>query len=63
MSCGKEVAMQTERDAEIVDWIGRLGAAGAGHVMRSFRMSRSIVYERLHSLTKDGLLEYHAVLL
>ena len=26
--------MQTEKDAEIVGWIGRVGAAGAEHVMR-----------------------------
>jgi hypothetical protein len=54
--------MQTERDAGIVDWIGRLGAAGAEHVMTRFQMSRSTAYERLNSLTKDGLLEHHAVL-
>lgn len=54
--------MQTRRDAEIVDWIGRLGAAGAEHVMRRFGMSRSTAYERLNLLTKDGLLEHHGVL-
>ena len=30
--------MQTRRDAEIVDWVGRLGAAGAEHVMGRFDM-------------------------
>ncbi len=54
--------MQTRRDAEIVDWIGRIGAASAEHVMRRFGMSRSTAYERLNSLTKDGLLEHHGVL-
>lgn len=54
--------MQTSRDAEIVYWIGCLGAAGAEHVMREFVMSRSAVYQRLRSLTRDGLLEHHAVL-
>jgi hypothetical protein len=34
--------MQTHRDAEIVDWIGRLGAAGAEHVMSRFSLSRSV---------------------
>jgi hypothetical protein len=28
-------------DAEIVSWIGRLGAAGAGHVMVRFKMIAS----------------------
>jgi hypothetical protein len=54
--------MQTSRDAEIVYWIGCLGAAGAEHVMREFVMSRSAAYQRLRSLTRDGLLEHHAVL-
>lgn len=54
--------MQTHRDAQIVDWIGRLGAAGAEHVMRQFQMSRSVTYQRLNSLTRDGLLEHHGVL-
>jgi hypothetical protein len=54
--------MQTYRDAEIVSWIGRLGAAGAEHVMRRFGMGRSAAYHRLGSLTGDGLLEHHAVL-
>jgi hypothetical protein len=54
--------MQTERDAEIVHWIGRLGPVGAEHVMRRFGMSRSMAYERLHSLTQDGLLAHHMML-
>lgn len=54
--------MQTNRDAEIVYWIGCLGAAGAEHVMRALGMSRSVAYQRLNSLTGDGLLEHHAVL-
>ena len=54
--------MQTKRDSDIVFWIGCLGAAGAEHVMRRFQMSRSAAYERLRSLTRDGLLEHHAVL-
>jgi hypothetical protein len=35
---------------------------GAEHVMRRFEMSRSMAYQRLNSLTGDGLLEHHAVL-
>jgi hypothetical protein len=54
--------MQTDRDSQIVSWIGWLGAAGAEHVMRQFAMSRSMAYQRLNSLTHDGLLEHHAVL-
>lgn len=54
--------MQTDRDAKIVHWIGSFGAAGAEHVMRQFAMSRSATYQRLSSLTRDGLLEHHAVL-
>jgi hypothetical protein len=54
--------MQTYRDAEIVGWIGRLGSAGAEHVMRRFGMGRSVAYRRLGSLTDDGLLEHRAVL-
>ncbi|HEX3691947.1 MAG TPA: hypothetical protein VHU13_01280 [Solirubrobacteraceae bacterium] len=54
--------MQTERDGQIVDWIGRLGAAGAEHVMRRFATSRSVAYGRLRSLVRDGLLDHRAVL-
>ena len=54
--------MQTDRDSEIVYWIGCLGAAGAEHVMHEFAMSRSAAYQRLRSLTRDRLLEHHAVL-
>ena len=54
--------MQTCRDAQIVAWIGRLGAAGAEQVMGWFGMGRSAAYHRLGTLTRDGLLEHHAVL-
>jgi hypothetical protein len=54
--------MQTERDAEIVSWVGRLGAAGAEHVAGRFQMGRSQCYERLEALTRDGLLEQRALL-
>jgi hypothetical protein len=54
--------MQTDRDAEIVDWIGRLGAGGAEHTMYRFEMSRSVAYDRLGTLVRDGLLEHHAIL-
>ena len=54
--------MQTERDAEIVGWIGCLGAAGAGHVMGRFYMGRSWAYARLSKLVMDGLLEQKTLL-
>lgn len=54
--------MQTYRDGQIVDWIGRLGATGAEHVMRRFSMSRTVAYDRLRSLVRDGLLERQAIL-
>ncbi len=54
--------MQTERDAKIVDWICRIGAAGIDHVARWFGMSPQTVKVRLASLAKDGLLERHLVL-
>lgn len=54
--------VQTHRDSRIVAWIGSLGAAGAEHVMRRFEMSRSVTYQRLNSLTRDGLLEHQPVL-
>jgi hypothetical protein len=54
--------VQTERDGQIVDWIGRMGAVGAEHVMRRFAVSRTVAYARLNSLVRDGLLEHHAIL-
>jgi hypothetical protein len=54
--------MQTEKDAGIVGWIGRLGAAEAEHVMGRFAMGRSWAYARLSRLVKDGLLEQRTLL-
>jgi hypothetical protein len=54
--------MQTEKDAEIVGWLGRLGAAGAEHVMAQFGMGRSWAYARLNRLVADGLLEQKSLL-
>jgi hypothetical protein len=54
--------MYTERDAEIVAWVGRLGAAGAEHVMERFAMGRSRAYERLSSLVAVDLLEQRTLL-
>jgi hypothetical protein len=54
--------MQTRLDGQVVDWVGRLGAAGAEHVMGRFGMGRSWAYGRLRSLVGDGLLEQRALL-
>jgi hypothetical protein len=54
--------MQTEKDAEIVGWVGRVGAAGAEHVMARFGMGRSWAYARLSRLVADGLLEHKTLL-
>jgi hypothetical protein len=54
--------MQTNRDAEIVDWVGRLGAAGTQHIQSRFNMGRSWAYHRLNQLVADGLLEQHQLL-
>lgn len=54
--------MQTVRDAEIAEWIGRIGAAGAEHVMGRFGMGRSWAYARLSLLVKDRLLEQRTLL-
>jgi hypothetical protein len=48
--------MQTEKDQEVVGWVGRVGAAGAEHVMARFGMGRSWAYARLGRLVADGLL-------
>jgi hypothetical protein len=54
--------MQTQRDAEIVGWVGRIGAAGVDHVMGRFGMGRSWAYARLARLVADGLLEQRMLL-
>jgi hypothetical protein len=52
----------TSRNAQIVAWLGRIGAAGAQHVRERFDMGRSWAYIRLAELTADGLLEHRTVL-
>jgi hypothetical protein len=54
--------MQTKKDAEIVSWLGRIGAASAEHVMARFGMGRSWAYARLSRLVGDGLLEQRTLL-
>jgi hypothetical protein len=48
--------MVTDRDRAIVEWIGRLGAAGAAEVMARFDMGRTATYRRLAALVDQGLL-------
>lgn len=48
--------MQTNRDQQIVAWVGELGAAGAEHVGARFAMGRSWTYRRLQLLVADGQL-------
>jgi hypothetical protein len=54
--------MQTERDAEIVRWLGQIGAASAENVMARFHMGQSWAYGRLSRLVRDGLLEQKTLL-
>jgi len=54
--------VQTELDAEIVSWIGRVGAAGAEHIMARFNMGRRWAYHRLSRLVADGLLSHQTLL-
>ena len=54
--------MQTQKDAQIVGWLGRIGAASAEHVMARFAMGRSWAYARLSRLVREGLLEQRTLL-
>jgi hypothetical protein len=54
--------LQTARDREIVEWVGRLGAAAAEHVVARFGIARSRAYARLAALVADGLLEQRRLL-
>jgi hypothetical protein len=54
--------MHTERDLEILGWIGRLGAAGAEHVMERFGIARSLAYRRLGHLVQEELIAPWCVL-
>ena len=48
--------MVTDRDRSIVEWIGRLGAAGAPEAMARFGMGRTATYRRLAVLVDQGAL-------
>jgi hypothetical protein len=52
--CG---AVLTVRDGELVEWLGRLGAAGLGHVMARFGMGRTVAYRRLAVCVQAGVIE------
>lgn len=49
-------------DLEIVEWIGRLGAAGVNHVVAHFGICRHTAYQRLRELAEGGLLVQHRIL-
>src|SRR5262249_30710946 len=54
--------VHTEKDGEIVAWVGRIGAAGAQHVMERFAMGRSWAHARLSGVVSGGLLEQRTLL-
>ncbi|MBV9512808.1 MAG: hypothetical protein JO280_02015, partial [Mycobacteriaceae bacterium] len=54
--------MLTERDREIVKWIGRQGVVRAEHVMTRFSIGRTATYRRLHELVDYGLVRRHRLL-
>jgi hypothetical protein len=62
LSIAEGGVMQTEKDGEIVGWVGRMGAAGAEHVMARFGMGRSWAYARLAGMVRGGLLEKQTLL-
>ena len=47
----------TDRDTQIVRWVGVLGAAGAEDIMGRFGMGRTVAYRRLRTLVHAGLVE------
>jgi hypothetical protein len=51
--------MQTQRDAQIVEWLGRMGAAGAEHVGERFGLHVATVYRRFSVLKAACLIEHH----
>ncbi len=54
--------MLTDRDREIVGWLARIGAAGAGHVRLRLGLGHTQAYSRLAALSADGLIAHHMVL-
>jgi hypothetical protein len=54
--------MQTDRDAQMVAWLGRIGAAGGEHVSELFGIYISTAYARLRSLKAGGLVEHYPLL-
>ena len=46
-----------QRDAEIVRWIGRVGAASIEHVQVRFGIGRTVAYRRTSALIRAGLLD------
>src|SRR5690348_1353286 len=60
---GTEDLMQyTERDAQIVEWLGRIGGASAEHLMQQFGMSQSGISRRMCALVAAGMVGYRKML-
>lgn len=51
----------TDRDVEIVRWLGRLRMATAEQVAGRFELGRAVSYARLRGLVRLGLLEHQRV--
>jgi hypothetical protein len=58
----EDLMQQTERDAQIVEWLGRIGGASAEHLMQQFGMSQSVTSRRMCALVADGLVGYRRIL-
>lgn len=54
--------MITNRDRDVIDWIARVGAVQADHVMFRFGMGRTVTYRRLAALESSGLVKRSRVL-
>jgi hypothetical protein len=54
--------MLTERDEEIVRWIGRQGVAQTSDLMVRYAMGRTVTYRRVRKLVDDELLERRRLL-
>jgi hypothetical protein len=54
--------MHTEKDGEIVAWVGRIGATGTEDVLEALAMGRSWANARLGRLVAGGLLEQRTLL-
>jgi hypothetical protein len=54
--------LQTERDAQLVAWVGRMGGASAIQVSERFGMYPTNAHVRLRLMRKSGLLDHYRLL-